>query len=122
MSETWKSPEYRKNVEEFLNLHPYCSWHGEPVKATVVHHNPKRQYAEEEYVALVDCKGLCNKCHFAVKKHLKLCPICKQHYFKPSRKKGKDRCWECFIKTPLGQNVKSYYDQHPDKLKRKMRK
>jgi len=120
MNKSWQTPEYRKNVEEFLKLHPFCEFHGEPVKATVVHHPKKRGgYTEKEYISLVGCIGLCFKCHYAVKKKLRLCPVCKQHYFRPSKRKQKDRCWECFCKTPEGQPIVEYYKNNPKKHRNK---
>jgi hypothetical protein len=110
MSEIWNSPEYRKNVEEFLRLHPYCEWHGEPTKATVVHHPKKKNgYSKKEYISLEGGIGLCKPCHFAVGKHLHLCPICKQHYFFKKRNREL-MCWECFKKTEFGQVVANYYN------------
>jgi hypothetical protein len=110
MSKTWQTPQWKKNVENFLNLHPFCEWCGKP--STVVHH-PKRKngYSDKEYISLVGCIPLCQSCHYAVLKKLKLCPVCKQNYFKPSRKKHKESCYQCFIKTPFGKAVNEYYQK-----------
>jgi hypothetical protein len=123
LSKLWRTEEWKKNSEEFLKDNPFCLWHGEPVKATVPHH-PQRKgsLTNEQYLSLEGCIPLCSSCNFAVEKGLKLCPICKVHYYKPNKKKGKDRCWECFCKTSFGKAVKVYYENHPKELKRKMRK
>jgi len=107
----------------FLEEHPFCAWHGAPVKATISHHPSKRSLPPvEQYLSLEGCIPLCQKCHFAVKNHLKLCPICKEHYFKPNRRKHKDQCWTCFSATEFGRTVKTYYEAHPQELQKKMRK
>lgn len=117
---TWKSQEWKENRDKFLAEHPFCEWHGEPVKATCVHHPQKRgTISDEDYLSMKGCKALCRQCHGAIRRKLKLCPICKEHYYKP--RKSKDRCWSCFAKTPFGQAVKTYYDNHPEELKWKNR-
>ena len=118
LEQVWGTEEWKKNREEFLKLHPYCEWHGPPVKATTVHHPQKKnKITEQEYMSMKDAKALCKRCHFAVRKRLKLCPKCKEHYFKP--KKGREMCWDCFSKTDFGKVVKDYYDKHPEKMKRR---
>ncbi len=123
MSKTWQSEEWKKNRDEFLKVNPFCSWHGSPIKATVPHH-PQRKgtLTEEKYLSLEGCIPLCNSCNFAAEKGLRICSICKKHYFKPNRKKKKDRCWECFSITPFGKSVKEYYEAHPNELRKKRRR
>jgi hypothetical protein len=97
-------------------LHPKCNWCGQP--STVPHH-PRRKggYTETEYISLVGAVPLCKKCHFAIKMHLKLCPICKQNYYKPNKRKKKDRCLKCFLKTPFGQIVNEHYQKMKENKK-----
>ena len=112
---SWRSQEWKTNRDAFLK-DKFCAWHGSPVKAEVPHHPQKRgSISGKEYLSLKDCVPLCRRCHFAAGKRLKLCPVCKQHYYKP--KKGKAMCWECFTKTGFGQAVKRYHDQHHEKVK-----
>ncbi len=119
-TKTWQSLEWKKNKEEFLKANPNCAWCDKP--ATVPHHPQKDgTLTKEEYISLEGCIPLCDKCHFAIMKGLKLCSVCKEHYFKPSKKKHKDRCWSCFSKTPFGQAVKKYYDDHPKKKRRTLK-
>jgi hypothetical protein len=109
MNATWNSKEWKRNKEAFLKVNPFCLWHGSPVKATVPHHAQRRSLSEKSYVSLKGCIPLCQKCHYAAKKRMKLCPVCKTHYFKPRR--NRKMCWECFTKTSFGQAVKNYYDK-----------
>ncbi len=108
MKVTWNSKEWKRNKDAFLEANPFCLWHGASVKATVPHHPQRRgSLSERSYVSLKGCIPLCHKCHYAAKKRMKLCPVCKTHYFKPRR--NRKMCWECFTKTPFGQAVKDYY-------------
>jgi len=109
MNATWNSKEWKRNKEAFLKVNPFCLWHGSSVKATVPHHTQRRSLSEKSYVSLKGCIPLCQKCHYAAKKRMKLCPVCKTHYFKPRR--NRKMCWECFTKTSFGQAVKNYYDK-----------
>jgi hypothetical protein len=118
---TWQSPEWKKNRDEFLR-DKFCAWHGNPIRAEVPHHPQKEgSISDAEYLSLKDCIPLCKRCHFAARKGLKLCPVCKTHYYKPKR--GRDpMCWNCFSKTPFGARVKQYYDNHPEFKKRRKKK
>ena len=109
-NKTWNTPEWRKASDEFLAEHPFCKWHGEPVKSQVVHHTKKCRTLEEYLDMRKGCIPLCNRCHYAAKWRTKLCPTCKERYYKQGR--GKRSCWECFTKTPLGKAVKKYYEGH----------
>jgi hypothetical protein len=109
---SWKTAEWQKNRDLFL-ANKYCAWHGPPVEATVPHH-PRKCKTEAEYLSLKGCIPLCQACHYAAKLRMRLCPVCKEHYFKPKRGRRKI-CWECFIKTPKGQQVKEYYDKRPNR-------
>ena len=110
MKVTWNSKEWKRNRDAFLEANPFCLWHGSSVKATVPHHPHRRgSQSEKSYVSLRGCIPLCQKCHYAAKKRMKLCPMCKTHYFRPRR--NRKMCWECFVKTPFGLAVKSYYDK-----------
>ncbi len=120
---TWGSKEWKRNRDAFLLANPFCLWHGAPVRATVPHHPRRRRLSESGYVSLRGCVPLCQKCHYATKKRMRLCPVCKVHYFRPRR--NRKMCWECFIKTPFGQAVKSYFDKKEAekvKVKRRMKK
>jgi hypothetical protein len=108
---SWKTAEWQKNRDLFL-ANKYCAWHGPPVEATVPHH-PRKCKTEAEYLSLKGCIPLCQTCHYAAKLRMRLCPVCKKHYFKPKHGRRKI-CWECFIKTPKGQQVKEHYDKHPN--------
>jgi len=113
---SWRTSEWKRNRDMFLQG-KFCAWHGTPVKATVPHHPQKRgSLSEVDYLSLKGCIPLCQKCHYAAKQRLKLCPLCKENYFKP--RAGRKICWKCFSKTPFGQRVKEYYDKHPDEIKR----
>jgi hypothetical protein len=106
---SWSKAEWKKNRDTFLQ-DKYCAWHGAPVRATVPHHPHKRRsMSEAEYVSMQGCIPLCQKCHYAARKRLKLCPVCKEHYFKPRR--GRKMCWKCFGKTSFGQRVVEYYER-----------
>ena len=118
MNSTWQTQEWRENREKFLTKHPFCAWHGEPVKSTTVHHPQKPgTISEKDYLSMEDCLALCKRCNYAIHKKLKLCPVCKEHYFKS--KKGRDRCWKCFIETDFGKAVKDYYDARPEERRKK---
>lgn len=118
--QSWQMPIWKENREKFLIEHPFCEWHlkaGKKVKATTVHHPQKRgSISEADYISMKDAKAFCKSCHFAVRKGLRLCLICGSHYYR--LRKGRDRCWLCFIQTPFGERVKEYYDKNPDKLKK----
>jgi len=114
----WQTEEWKKNRDNFLKAHPFCQWHGPLVKSTSVHHPQKKNsISEKEYLSLKGTVALCKKCHFAIRKRLKLCPHCKTHYFKPKR--GRTMCWNCFSKTDYGKVVKDYYDKHPNEINRR---
>jgi len=111
VSNTWRTREWKQNRAEFL-AGKFCAWHGAPVKAAVPHHPQRRgTISKADYVSLKGCIPLCNQCHYAARKGLRLCPICKKHYFKPRRGRH-TMCWECFSKTPFGKQVKAYWDEH----------
>ena len=96
--QVWKTKEWKENREQFLKENPFCFFHGEPVKATQVHHPQKRsKQTDEEYLSLKGCLALCKPCHFALSKGLRLCPKCKIHYFR--KRKWKKGCWECYKKS-----------------------
>lgn len=70
---------------------PFCKWCGK--KATVPHHPTRDHYGKPEYINLYlsGCVPLCKRCHNALHKGLKLCPICKERYCKPEH----DCCYGC---------------------------
>ena len=61
----------------------------------------QRDEYHEYYLTFEDCIVLCNRCHLALHKGMKLCPICKEKYHKTSYA----MCWDCFTKTPRGKEV-----------------
>lgn len=61
----------------------------------------QRDEFHEYYKTFEDCIVLCNRCHLALHKGMKLCPVCKEKYHKTSYA----MCWDCFTKTPRGKEA-----------------
>jgi len=120
MSNVWKTLEWRDKASVFIK-DKFCAWCGQTEHLVPHHPHKKGGYTREEYLSLIGCIVLCKKCNFMENKHYKLCPECKTHYYKPKHNHNK-LCWNCFILTPSGKLVKEYYDQHPEKLKKKRSK
>jgi len=116
----WQTKEWKDKAAEFVKGKS-CEWCG--TTKNLVPHHPKKKggYTREEYLSLEGCSVLCGKCNFMEDKGYKLCPICKKKYYKPKRNHDA-MCWSCFIKTPFGKNVQEYYEKHPEKLLKKLRK
>lgn len=120
MIATWQTKEWQEASANFVKAKK-CEWCN--TTENLVPHHPKKKggYTHEEYLSLEGCIVLCTKCNFMENKHFKLCPVCKKKYYKPKR--GREpMCFNCFSQTPFRQRIKEYYEQYPDKLKKKMKK
>jgi len=117
MTDTWNTKEWKDKAALFVK-DKHCIWCN--TKSNLVPHHPRKKggYTHDEYLSLKGCIPLCGKCNFMESKRYKLCPECKQHYYKPKHKHIK-LCWKCFTNTSYGQSIKNYYDLHPEKLKKK---
>lgn len=87
----WNSPEWDFLKKLFLSRHPVCQMCGKP--AQVPHHPHEADYGKPEYLKklLEKCVPLCNKCHWAIRRGLRPCPVCREHYIPPSR----EMCRHC---------------------------
>lgn len=74
----------------------------------------QRDEFHEYYKTFDDCVVLCNRCHLALHKGMKLCSICKEKYHKAHY----SMCWDCFGKTPQGKNVlaKKEQEEYEDQI------
>lgn len=117
---TWTAQEWKDKAQAFVK-DKQCEWCN--TTENLVPHHPKKKggYTHDEYLSLEGCIVLCFKCNFMENKGFKLCPVCKKKYYKPRRKR-EPMCFECFSQTPFGQKVKEYYTQHPEELKKKLRR
>ena len=98
LTKIWSGKEWKEQKAAFLKAHPDCEMHLEVwmhVPATIPHH-PYRNSYKGYYtdLELSQCVAYCNKCHFALHKGRKLCPVCKVKY----PRWDQDMCWDCFCK------------------------
>lgn len=89
----WNTPEYRARSDAFLKAHPKCEYCGK--KSNVVHHDNRDSYkSKEEYYDLErNGTAACTRCHEAYRLGMRICPICKKHYF--AKDNGHSRCRFC---------------------------
>lgn len=114
LAELWKTEEWKQNKAAFLKTNPICVWCGSP--SSIPHHPQKpNSISDKEYLSLRGGIPLCQRCHYAAKKGLKLCPLCKKNYYKPKRKREKI-CWSCFIQTPSGKEIKKWRDKQEENV------
>lgn len=88
----WQSKEWKTKVKAFIADRP-CEWCGAKEYRTA-HHPYRSSYGEDIYLDLFlsQCMVLCRKCHSALHKGLKLCPICKVKYA-PNEA---EMCFSCY--------------------------
>lgn len=65
-------------------------------------------YFQDEYLQFKDCVVLCKKCHFLIHNGRDICPICKKN----SKKIHYPSCWECFQKTPKGEQARKNHEEY----------
>ena len=100
MTNTWKTPEWKKKRDTFLQKKieegkGFCKWCNTTENLVPAHKRKRRGYTNEEYMDLEkNCYVLCSKCNFMEGKKFKLCPVCKKGYYKPKRKRD-PMCWNC---------------------------
>ena len=118
MVDTWHTKEWQEARDKFIAKKikegkGFCEWCGATEKLVPAHKKKRGGYTQAEYLDLEkNCIVLCSTCNYMEGKGFKICPKCKRRYFKPKRKrKG---CWQCFIQTPVGKDVKAYRDAHPE--------
>jgi hypothetical protein len=99
LNKIWSGKEWKEKKAAFLLKNPECQMHksvGKTVPATIPHH-PYRDSYKGHYtdLELSGCVAYCNRCHFALHKGLRLCPICGEHYMRWDQ----ERCRPCFEKA-----------------------
>lgn len=113
MARTWDTKEWKEKAKKFVEGKK-CEWCGTTENLVPAHRKKRGGYTREEYLDLEkNCGVKCSKCNFAESKGLRLCPKCGEHYYKPRRNR-EPMCWECFIKTPHGKEVKAFIEAHPE--------
>ena len=118
---TWQSQEWKDKAEEFVKG-KYCEWHGPTCLENLVPHLTKKNLTHDQYMDLEKyCFVLCKNCNFQESLGKRLCPVCKEHYYKP-KKKREPMCFTCFSKTPYGQIVAKYREDHPDEFPKRRRR
>jgi len=92
LNRLWNSKEHKERVKAFIADRP-CQWCGS-MEYRTAHHPYRSSYGEDIYtdLELSQCMVLCRRCHMALHKGLKLCPICKKHYAPFER----DMCFHCY--------------------------
>jgi hypothetical protein len=98
LDKIWSGKEWKEHKTAFLKTHPWCEMHyqeGIKVTATIPHH-PYRNSYKGHYtdLELSQCVAYCKRCHFALHKGRKLCPVCKENY----PRWDQEMCWSCFCK------------------------
>jgi len=61
------------------------------------------QKLTEDYLNFKDVIVLCRRCAFARLLGFRLCPVCKQRYYRDIPRSNRKMCWLCFIKTEEGK-------------------
>ena len=92
LDRVWSSAEWKANKLKFLEKHPTCQMCGK--KSELAHHpyieSYKGMYTDLE---LSRCVPYCKRCHYAVHRGLKLCPMCGVRYCRWDNDLCRD-CWE----------------------------
>ena len=111
---TWNSKQWIHARNAFLNGKS-CAWCG--VRFNLIAHHPTLDhYGTPEYIDpyLSKCMVLCRRCHHALHKGMKLCPVCKKNYCPVDA----DSCYDC-----LPEHMKFEIEQKKrdrDRLKKKL--
>lgn len=112
---TWSSKAWRDARDAFLNGKA-CAWCGKRYDL-IAHHPTMDHYGSPEYIDpyLSKCVVLCRRCHCAVHKKLKLCPVCKKQYCPVDS----DSCYDCLPEDEKFRIEQAKRDAK--KLQRKLR-
>jgi ribosomal protein L37AE/L43A len=87
-------PTDRLSKEDYIN---FLIYNKEKIENIV--ESERDSFFQKEYLQFKDCAVLCKKCHFLIHNRRDICPICKKN----SKKIHFPSCWECFQKTPKGE-------------------
>ena len=123
----WNTLEWKEKAKAFIEKKKaeglgFCEWCSSTENLVPAHKKKRGGYTHDEYMDLEkNCGVKCGKCNFMESKGYKLCPVCKEHYYKPKRKYEK-MCWNCFIQTPFGQKVAERMEEHPEEFKKRRRR
>lgn len=128
LNKIWSGKEWKEKKKAFLIKNPWCAMHksviinGKPllVPATLPHH-PYRDSYKGHYtdLELSGCVAYCNRCHFALHKGLRLCPVCGEHYMRWDQ----EMCRFCFEeKHPEVVEAREQYAKEKKELQKKLRK
>lgn len=88
--ERWKDPVYRAIVAKRIEGQTceYCG--NEP--AVTVHHDEDWMYrTKDAYYDPANMTPMGNRCHYAYRRNLVICPVCREHYMRPTSEK----CQHC---------------------------
>jgi hypothetical protein len=111
---TWNSKMWIRARNAFLNGKS-CVWCGKRFDL-IAHHPTLDHYGTPGYIDpyLSKCVVLCRRCHHALHKGMKLCPVCKKNYCPVDT----ESCYEC-----LPEETKFAIEQKKrdsDRLKKKL--
>ncbi len=72
------------------------------------------QKLSEDYFNFENVIILCRRCAFARLLGFRLCPICKQRYYREDIPNNRKMCWLCFIKTEEGEKYLAEFQRKRD--------